>query len=140
MEETGLGRFGPILPCQRPGPPPRPRKSFPPPAIRPQPSPPTTTRDPGPSLAGDTLHFNVRFLITPFKPIDTRTHFDTRFVHQYVPVDSVTAWGGTVVNIHHANEINPYINYPFFNLDLQTAYIDEAHAQGDQGQALQHDS
>ncbi|HKJ03724.1 MAG TPA: glycoside hydrolase domain-containing protein, partial [Longimicrobiales bacterium] len=80
--------------------------------------------------AGDTLHFNVRFLLTPFKPIDTRTHFNTRFVHQYVPVDSVVAWGGTVVNIHHANAINPYINYPFFNLEAQSAYIDEAHAKG----------
>jgi len=80
--------------------------------------------------AGETLHFNVRFLITPFKPIDTRTHFNTRFVHQYVPVDSVVAWGGTVVNVHHATEINPYINYPFFNLEAQSAYIDEAHAKG----------
>ncbi len=80
--------------------------------------------------AGTTLHFNVRFLITPFKPIDTKTHFDTRFVHKYVPVDEVKAAGGTVVNIHHANEINPYINYPFFALDKQTAYIEEAHAKG----------
>ncbi len=80
--------------------------------------------------AGETLHFNVRFLVTPFKPIDTRRHFDTRFVHMYVPVDSVRAWGGTVVNIHHANEINPYINYPFYNLEEQAAYIDEAHAKG----------
>jgi len=80
--------------------------------------------------AGDTLHFNVRFLITPFKPINTRAHFNTRFVHQYVPVDSVKEWGGTVVNIHHANEINPYINYPFFALDEQKAYIDEAHEKG----------
>ncbi|MGW8281683.1 MAG: glycoside hydrolase domain-containing protein [Gemmatimonadota bacterium] len=80
--------------------------------------------------AGDSLQFNIRFLVTPFKPIDTATHFNTRFVHQYVPVDSVKAWGGTVVNIHHANEINPYINYPFFNLDQQAAYIEEAHAKG----------
>ncbi len=80
--------------------------------------------------AGETLHFNVRFLITPFKPIDTSKHFNTRFVHQYVPVDQVKEWGGTVVNIHHANEINPYINYPFFNLDQQAAYIDRAHELG----------
>ena len=79
---------------------------------------------------GDTLQFNVRFLLTPFKTIDTEAHFNTRFVHRYVPVDSVKAWGGTVVNIHHANEINPYINYPFFNLDLQTAYIEEGHVKG----------
>jgi hypothetical protein len=88
------------------------------------------TSGPRTLAAGDTLHFDVRFLITPFKPIDTRTHFRTRFVHQYVPVDSVAAWGGTVVNIHHANAINPYINYPFYNLDAQRAYIDEAHARG----------
>lgn len=80
--------------------------------------------------AGETLHFNARLLITPFKPLDTTTHFNTRFVHKYVPVDSVLAWGGTVVNIHHANEINPYINYPFFNLEAAKAYIDEAHAKG----------
>lgn len=79
---------------------------------------------------GDSLHFNVRFLLTPFKPIDTDQHFKTRFVHQYVPVDSVVAWGGTVVNIHHANEINPYINYPFYHLEEQKEYIDEAHAKG----------
>jgi hypothetical protein len=80
--------------------------------------------------AGETFQFNIRFLLTPFKPIDTGVHFRTRFVHKYVPVDSVRAWGGTVVNIHHANEINPYINYPFFNLDMQTAYIQEAHEKG----------
>lgn len=92
----------------------------------------TATNSSGPRrlAAGDTLHFNVRFLITPFKPIDTSTHFNTRFVHKYVPVDEVRAAGGTVVNIHHANEINPYINYPFYALDKQTAYITEAHAKG----------
>lgn len=80
--------------------------------------------------AGDTLNFNVRFLITPFKLIDTKEHFSTRFVHKYVPVDSAAAKGGTVINVHHANEINPYINYPFFALDEQKAYIDEAHSKG----------
>ncbi|MEN8154378.1 MAG: glycoside hydrolase domain-containing protein [Acidobacteriota bacterium] len=79
---------------------------------------------------GDKLHFNVRFLITPFKTINIKEHFKTRFVHKYVPVDSVVKWGGSVVNVHHANEINPYINYPFFNLDKQKAYIDEAHSKG----------
>ena len=79
---------------------------------------------------GDTLHFICKFLITPFKTIDTQTHFNTRFVHKYVPIDSVINLKGTVVNVHHANEINPYINYPFYNLDKQKAYVDEAHAKG----------
>ena len=34
--------------------------------------------------AGDTLRFDVRILLTPFKTIDTRAHFRTRFVHRYV--------------------------------------------------------
>jgi hypothetical protein len=80
--------------------------------------------------AGDTLFYNIRFLITPFKTIDTQAHFSTRFVHKYVPVDTALAYGGTVINVHHANEINPYINYPFFNLEQQKAYIDEAHSKG----------
>jgi hypothetical protein len=80
--------------------------------------------------AGDTLYYNIRFLITPFKTIDTQAHFSTRFVHKYVPVDTALAYGGTVINVHHANEINPYINYPFFNLEQQKAYIDEAHSKG----------
>ncbi|MCP3930902.1 MAG: hypothetical protein GY705_17585 [Bacteroidetes bacterium] len=79
---------------------------------------------------GDTLHFNIRFLITPFKYINLKEHFSTRFVHKYVSVDSVIALNGTVVNVHHANEINPYINYPFFNTEAQKAYIDEAHSKG----------
>jgi len=80
--------------------------------------------------AGDTLNFNIRFLITPFKLIDTKEHFSTRFVHKYVPIDSVAKWKGTIVNVHHANEINPYINYPFYNTEKQKAYIDEAHSKG----------
>ena len=81
-------------------------------------------------LKGDTLNFNIRFLITPFKLIDTKEHFTTRFVHKYVPVDSVISLNGTIVNVHHANEINPYINYPFYNIEKQKAYIDEAHKKG----------
>ncbi|MDX2415691.1 MAG: DUF6067 family protein, partial [Bacteroidales bacterium] len=79
---------------------------------------------------GDTLNFNIRFLITPFKTLDLKTHFNTRFVHKYLPVDSVKALHGTIANIHHANEINPYINYPFYNTEKQKAYIDEAHEKG----------
>ena len=76
------------------------------------------------------MNFNVRFLITPFKTIDIKEHFDTRFVHKYIPVDSVLDLNGTVVNVHHANEINPYINYPFYNINKQKEYIDEAHSKG----------
>lgn len=80
--------------------------------------------------AGQSLVYQIRFLITPFKTLDTQAHFNTRFVHKYVPVDTAIAHGGTVINVHHANEINPYINYPFYHLGQQKAYIDEAHSKG----------
>lgn len=80
--------------------------------------------------AGETLHFNFRLLVTPFKPIDTKAQFSTRFFHAFKPVDDVVNTGANVVNVHHANPINPYINYPFFRPAEMKAYIDDAHAKG----------
>tara|TARA_B100001989_G_C24551197_1_gene474944 strand:- start:2892 stop:5969 length:3078 start_codon:yes stop_codon:yes gene_type:complete len=78
----------------------------------------------------DTLDFNIRFLVTPFKLINTEAHFNTRFVHKFIPVDSVLKLNGTVVNVHHANKINPYINYPFYNIKEQKEYINQAQKEG----------
>jgi len=79
---------------------------------------------------GEILNFNIRFLITPFKIIDFKKHFSTRFVHKYVPVEKAEKWGGTVINVHHANEVNPFINYPFYNIYKQKRYINTAHKKG----------
>ena len=38
--------------------------------------------------------------------------------------------GANVINIHHANELNPFINYPFLATDKLSAYVREAHAKG----------
>jgi len=79
---------------------------------------------------GDTLFYNVTFLITPFHPINTDFQWATRFYHRYNNLDSIKATGATVVNIHHATPINPWINYPFIEWRAMKAYIDEAHAKG----------
>ena len=76
------------------------------------------------------LRFDFRLLITPFKPIDPKTQFNTRYFHAYKKVDEVVASGANTVNIHHANELNPFINYPFLRPELMKAYVDEAHAKG----------
>ena len=78
-------------------------------------------------IAGDVLDFDMRLLITPFKTIDTKEHFRTRYFHQYESIDTVRARGANTINIHHATDINPYINYPFLTPELTKAYIDEAH-------------
>ncbi len=79
---------------------------------------------------GTPLAFNFRLLLTPFKPLDTKAQFTTRYFHAFKPPAEVQAAGANVVNVHHANAINPYINYPFFRPAEMKAYIDEAHARG----------
>ncbi|MEO8568971.1 MAG: glycoside hydrolase domain-containing protein [Ginsengibacter sp.] len=79
---------------------------------------------------GDTLYYNFTLLITPFHTINTDFQWQTRFYHAYQSVDTIKAAGATVINIHHANAINPYINYPFIAWKLMKAYIDSAHTAG----------
>jgi hypothetical protein len=80
--------------------------------------------------AGDSLRFDFRLMITPFKPLDTRGQWSTRYFHAFVPVDSIVGRGANTVNVHHANRINPWINYPFLEPGAMRAYIDSAHARG----------
>lgn len=80
--------------------------------------------------AGDTLYYNITFLITPFHPLNTDFQWATRFYHRYNDIDSIRATGATVVNIHHATPINPWINYPFIEWKAMKNYIDEAHSKG----------
>lgn len=80
--------------------------------------------------AGETLHFDFTLLITPFKPLDPAAHFRERYYHAFRPLDEVAAAGANVINIHHANDINPYINYPFLRAREMKAYIDDAHSRG----------
>lgn len=79
---------------------------------------------------GDTLYFNFTLLITPFHTIDTDFQWATRFYHKYANIDTIKKTGATVVNIHHATPINPWINYPFIEYGKMKNYIDEAHKKG----------
>jgi len=79
---------------------------------------------------GESLRFDFTLLLTPFKLIDTDAQWATRFFHAYKPLDEVAETGANTINIHHANEINPYINYPFLRAAQMKAYIDEAHRRG----------
>jgi hypothetical protein len=79
---------------------------------------------------GETLHFDFTLLITPFKLLDPAAHFRERYYHAFKPLDEVAATGANVINVHHANAINPYINYPFLRAPEMKAYIDDAHRRG----------
>jgi len=80
--------------------------------------------------AGGELYFNFNLLVTPFKTLDTRKQWSTRFYHSYRPIAEIAKTGANTVNNHHANEVNPYINYPFISTRQMKDYVDEAHEQG----------
>ncbi len=79
---------------------------------------------------GEILHYDFNLLLTPFRTIDTRQHFTTRYFHAFKPVEDVAETGANTINVHHANAINPYINYPFLRPAEMKKYIDEAHSRG----------
>jgi hypothetical protein len=79
---------------------------------------------------GEVLYYNFNLLITPFHPINTDFQWDSKFYHKYNNLDTIAKTGATIVNIHHATPINPYINYPFIEHDKMKSYIDEAHSKG----------
>jgi len=79
---------------------------------------------------GDVLYYNFNLLITPFHTINTDFQWENRFYHAYKPIDTIKAAGATIINIHHATAINPYINYPFIAWKQMRSYIDSAHDAG----------
>ena len=80
--------------------------------------------------AGETQFFNFRLLLTPFRPITPASHFSARYFHACTPPAEAVAAGANVINIHHATELNPYLNYPFLRSKELKAYIEEAHKLG----------
>lgn len=79
---------------------------------------------------GDVLYYNFTLLITPFHPIDTDFQWANRFYHKYDNLDSIKNTGATVINIHHATPVNPFINYPFIAHQEMKDYIGKAHQKG----------
>jgi hypothetical protein len=82
---------------------------------------------------GDSLNFECAFIITPVKRLDTHHQFTNRyFQNQYhpEPTDNDAALGVKVVNLHHANEFNPNINYPYIATREMKGYVDRCHAKG----------
>ncbi len=82
---------------------------------------------------GETLHFNFGLLITPVKVLD-KDHWHWRYFHAGSddprPAKDYQDQGAEIVNIHHATNINPHINYPFFTTDQIREFADQVHEAG----------
>ncbi len=82
---------------------------------------------------GESITFECAFIITPVKKLDTHYHFTDRyFQNQYhpEPTENDAALGVKVANLHHANDFNPYINYPFIATKEMKGYVDRCHMKG----------
>jgi hypothetical protein len=83
--------------------------------------------------AGEELSLRFGLLFTPFHPL-SREHWSWRYYSDsqdnLKPQGEVAAAGARVRHLHHANALNPHINYPFVRADELTAYSAEAHALG----------
>ncbi|MFH1567622.1 MAG: glycoside hydrolase domain-containing protein, partial [Gemmatimonadota bacterium] len=79
---------------------------------------------------GARLRFRFGLLLTPFHPID-RQHWDWRYYGDGLtdlrPTDEVAAAGARIRHLHHGNELNPHINYPFARAAELAAYARQVH-------------
>lgn len=78
---------------------------------------------------GDEMVLNFGLLITPFKTLDDK-HWNERYYHADNNPVTAAKNGATIMNIHHANVYNPYINYPFLSGDTLKSVIKEGNKLG----------
>lgn len=79
-------------------------------------------------LAGKPETFEFALLITPVKPLDPSKHFAERYYHaDWQGFDKAAEDGANVAVIHHAQSLNPVINYPFTVQDSLKRFISHEH-------------
>ncbi len=79
---------------------------------------------------GEEIEFEWSMLITPVKDIDYKSQFTDRYYHNGgspMPSDKDLESGVKIVNLHHANNYNPHINYPFVAVDSMKWFVDKMH-------------
>ncbi|WP_215222735.1 glycoside hydrolase domain-containing protein [Echinicola shivajiensis] len=87
------------------------------------------------SLAvGEELDFEWAFILTPIKELDSQSQFNDRYYHNGAkpePSKEDFEAGVKVINVHHANQYNPHINYPFVAVDAMKGFIEAMHEVGE---------
>ena len=63
--------------------------------------------------------------------MNSAKHFSERYYHApHTGFDKAAEEGANIVNIHHAQKLNPVINYPFIVQDSLKAFIKHEHEFG----------
>ena len=79
---------------------------------------------------GQSVTYEFALLITPVKELNMKSQFTDRYFHSPEPTPEIVANGGKVMNVHHANKYNPYINYPFIATSEMRGLVDQWHEKG----------
>ncbi|MBS2212689.1 hypothetical protein KEM09_14820 [Carboxylicivirga mesophila] len=82
---------------------------------------------------GEQIDFEWAMLITPVKHINYESQFVDRYYHNGgapMPTQEDFDAGVKIINVHHANEYNPHINYPFIAVDEMKGFINDMHEKG----------
>lgn len=85
-------------------------------------------------VPGQVLNFDCDLLITPLKVVDRNVRWKDRYFHgggtaarsKVRMADSV---GANIINIHHAEDLYPFINYPYLdeNVEALKDLVKDAH-------------
>ena len=85
---------------------------------------------------GDVLNYNFELLITPFKVIDKKIKFGDRYYADHLSnpstkIEIAKQLGANFIDIHHAEDIAPFINYPHLDQCSEelTQLVANAHNQ-----------
>ena len=86
---------------------------------------------------GETRVFRYEVFLTPFKPVNYRKHYATRYYQsyhlgdeEYKHLKKAEKAGLNYFNVHHGNSLHPYINYPFLETERLKAFIGAAAEKG----------
>jgi hypothetical protein len=77
--------------------------------------------------SGSEVDYEFALIITPVKKYNPNDQFNYRYDHTPYPGEEVVLNGGNVMNVHHANEYNPFINYPFVANEKLKSLVEKWH-------------
>jgi len=82
-------------------------------------------------LSAVPINYEFNLLITPVKELTPNRHFSEKYFHANpADYDKAAEDGCNVSNIHHAQALNPYINYPFIVREPLVNHIRHQHENG----------
>src|SRR6185437_7663676 len=82
----------------------------------------------------EQLNYDFELLITPFKTMNKEIQFGDRYYHSGNNVSAgfiheADSLGANIINVHQGNDIYPFINYPYsnVNVDVLKNFIEKVH-------------